>query len=239
ATATTAPAAAKPADPAKPASTTAVASATPGTPVAKPGDKPGTNAAKREPKITDTKNSCALDPAKPYFIEFRSRMAVSYGHAFVVFGKLNAGGHIERANVAGLHPAGDDASSWLAGHVVPVKSETGPSIGDLEEKYVSARYCVNLSEAKFKKVWDYIRKKQADSPVWYANTTNCVAFIKDIAESMNLKTSGPVIQYPEVFVNNLRALNTSNEASLTVIPYNQWGVEAPKDVAKINDGLRR
>ncbi len=166
-------------------------------------------------------------------------MAVSYGHAFAVFGRLTPAGRIERADVAGLHPAGDDPSSWLAGHVVPVKSETGASIGDLEEKYVSARYCVNLTEAEYKKTVAFIRQKQKDSPVWYANTTNCVAFIKDIASSMGLKTPLSVISYPEVFVNNLREMNGSSGASLTMIPYNQWGMDAPKDAAKINDGLHR
>jgi hypothetical protein len=229
-------AAAQPA--AKPAYTTASVTAAP-----KPADtaaKPAAaTAGKRQPKITDTANSCAINPAKPYFVEFRARMAVSYGHAFVVFGRLTPGGRIERADVAGLHPAGDDPSSWLAGHIVPVKSETGPSLGDLEEKYVSARYCVNLSEAEYKKTYAYIRQKQKDSPTWYANTNNCVAFIKDIAQSMGLKTPVNVISYPEVFVNNVREMNGSSQMATTAIPYAQWGMEAPKETAKINDGLHR
>src|SRR5690242_15158278 len=42
----------------------------------------------------------AYKPAKPYFIEFRSRSALSYGHTFSVYGRLNAQGKIVESVVA-------------------------------------------------------------------------------------------------------------------------------------------
>ena len=47
-------------------------------------------------------------PGKPYFVEFRSRTAVSYGHTFVFYGRLGDGNSFASYKVAGLHPKGDD-----------------------------------------------------------------------------------------------------------------------------------
>ena len=39
-----------------------------------------------------------------YFIEFRSRYALSYGHSYVVFGRVNEAGEMVDPEVAGLAP---------------------------------------------------------------------------------------------------------------------------------------
>jgi hypothetical protein len=103
-----------------------------------------------------------------HFIEFRSRYAVSYGHTFVVHGRLNARGEVgplSAANVAGFHPAGAGPELWTAGHLVPVPAETGPSDGDLEEQYVSARFRVYLTAEQYENLAAHIRAKQASSAV--------------------------------------------------------------------------
>src|SRR4051812_29269923 len=143
-----------------------------------------------------------------YFIEFRSRYALSYGHTFAVFGRANARGGITSFEVAGLHPAGDDPTPWMIGHVSPVPSETGASDGDRDEKYVSARYRVMLSEPEYRKVTAYIKDLQANSPAWHAIAYNCNAFVADIARSMGLKTPSSTLLYPADFINELRTLNT-------------------------------
>ena len=101
-----------------------------------------------------TARSKAAHAAGAYYIEFRSRYAQSYGHTFAMFGRLNARGQIVEREVAGLHPAGDSPVPWMIGHLVFVPSETGPSDGDLEEKYVSARYRVVLSESEYPARYD-------------------------------------------------------------------------------------
>src|SRR5919107_666399 len=61
-----------------------------------------------------------------YFVEFRSRYALSYGHTFLVHGRLNDKGEIgelSAKNVAGFHPMGDGPELWTVGHVVPVPAE--------------------------------------------------------------------------------------------------------------------
>lgn len=151
---------------------------------------------------------------KPYFIEFRGRAAANYGHMYVLYGRVNARDEIVASRIAGLHPAGDAANcyncslfNWSIGHLVPVPSETGASDGDLEEKYVTARYRVWLTAAQYKDVDHYVRKLQADNPTWNALFNNCVGFGRNIAEHMGLKLPAALWIEPEDFVNGLRELN--------------------------------
>jgi hypothetical protein len=137
----------------------------------------------------------------PYYVDFRARTAASWGHAFVWYGKTG-----ERAvEVAGLTPAGDTLE-YVLGHVTFVPSETGASYGDLDPEYLTAHYRVYLNEADAKKVFAYIKKLRASTPVWNAETMNCTGFIGNIAEFMGLKTPNRW-QRPENYVNNLKAIN--------------------------------
>ncbi len=153
-------------------------------------------------------------PGRSYFIEFRARSAANYGHMYVLYGRVNGADQIVASRIAGLHPAGDKADcfncslfNWTIGHLVPVPAETGASDGDLEEKYVTARYRVWLTAAEFKRVDAYIKKQQADNPTWNALFNNCVEFGRGIAEFMGLKMSGFVWQEPKDFVDGLREEN--------------------------------
>ena len=137
----------------------------------------------------------------PYYIDFRARTAASWGHAFVWYGKTS-----ERAvEVAGLTPAGDTLP-YIIGHLTWVPSETGASYGDLDPEYLTASYRVYLNEADAKKAFAYIKKLQASSPVWNAETTNCTSFIGSIADFMGLKVPHRW-QRPEEYVNSLKAMN--------------------------------
>ena len=147
-----------------------------------------------------------------YFIEFRSRYALSYGHSYVVFGRVNEAGEMVDPEVAGLAPASKSAVPYVLGHIVPVPSETGWSDGDLEEPYRSASWRIMLDEAQYTKVVAYIRKLQASSPVWQASVYNCNAFTADIARSMGFKTP-PIWLRPQQFMTRLREMNTAPSAA--------------------------
>jgi hypothetical protein len=143
-----------------------------------------------------------------YFVDFRSRTAATYGHAFVWYGRLTAQGRVGQIEVAGLHPASDNPVPYVIGHLFPVPAETGKSYGDLDEQYLTANYRVYLSEADARRVFAYIRYKQETSPLWLAGIYNCTRFIADIADYMGLRT--PVAatwMYPEDMVNSLKELN--------------------------------
>jgi len=143
-----------------------------------------------------------------YFVEFRSRYALSYGHTYVVFGTASPGGGVAKMEVAGLHPASESEAPYVLGHFVPVPAETGWSDGDLEEKYRSASWRVMLDEAEYRKVTAYIRKLQASSPVWQASVYNCNAFAGDVARSMGYKVPSKYLR-PQQFITKLRELNTT------------------------------
>src|SRR6266536_548366 len=81
--------------------------------------KPASNA--RKPAATET----SPYPDKQYFIEFRARSAYSYGHTFLVHGRV--GQKITADDVIGLHPFTESSIPWLIGHLIPVPSETGAS----------------------------------------------------------------------------------------------------------------
>jgi hypothetical protein len=137
----------------------------------------------------------------PYYVDFRARTAASWGHAFVWYGKTSE----RKVEVAGLTPAGDTAA-YMLGYVTWVPSETGASYGDLDPDYLIASYRVYLSEADAKKVFAYIKKLRASSPVWSAEVSNCTAFIGDIASFMGLKTPVRWLR-PENYVNRLKEMN--------------------------------
>ncbi|MGL4399423.1 MAG: hypothetical protein ACRCXD_06120, partial [Luteolibacter sp.] len=50
---------------------------------------------------------------KPYFVEFRARSALSYGHTFAAFGRRAPDGSIRKFEVAGLHPATESPVPWM------------------------------------------------------------------------------------------------------------------------------
>lgn len=151
---------------------------------------------------------------KPYFAEFRARSAATYGHMYVLYGQVNGRNEIIKSDIAGLHPAGDrndcvncSVFTWSIGHFLFVPAETGASDGDLEEKYVTARYRVMLDAATYKKLTAHISKLKADPPLWNALWKNCVSFGNGIAETIGLKTPGFVWLQPKEYVENLRELN--------------------------------
>lgn len=155
--------------------------------------------------------------AKPYFIDFRSRSAQSYGHSFVVYGKLDAKGRIpydrkgvllhSMTEVAGLHPASTSNVPYSLGHLIPVPSETGPSDGDTEIQYMTANYRIDLTPEQYADVVSYIKGLQASSPVWHAVAYNCSAFIGDIAQHMGLKTPNSLL-FPDNWINSLKKMNS-------------------------------
>jgi len=141
----------------------------------------------------------------PYYVDFRARTAASWGHAFVWFGKTSE----REVEVAGLTPAGDTVP-YVLGHLIWVPSETGASYGDLDPQYLTASYRVYLNESDAKRVFAYIKRLQASSPVWNAETANCTSFIGSIANFMGLKV--PLRwQRPEDYVNSLKAMNGGSQ----------------------------
>jgi hypothetical protein len=155
----------------------------------------------------------ASKQAFPYYIEFRSRSAQSYGHTFSIFGRLDSRGKMLTKEVAGLHPFTESPIPWMIGHLVLVPSETGASDGDTEDQYVTARFRVDLTEAEYVKLVAYIREHQAHSPVWHAVLYNCNAWIGDVARFMGMEAPLATLQYPEDYITELRDMNINRHSA--------------------------
>src|SRR5260221_1718863 len=140
--------------------------------------------AQDKPAATPASAQAQTNSKAVYYVDFRSRTAASYGHAFVWYGRADQ----KQIEVAGLHPATENVIPYILGHIIPVPSETGKSYGDLDEQYLTASYRVYLTDAQARQVFAYIKQKQANSPVWQAGTVNCTGFISDVAAYMGLRT---------------------------------------------------
>jgi hypothetical protein len=141
-----------------------------------------------------------------YFIEFRSRYALSYGHSYVIFGRIDEKGAMVSPEVAGLAPATNDTAPYVIGHFLPVPAETGWSDGDLEEEYRSASWRIMLTEPEYREVVADIRKLKAKARFWHASLYNCNAFTAEIARSMGYKTPNIWLR-PQEFITKLRQMN--------------------------------
>jgi hypothetical protein len=147
----------------------------------------------------------AGEGARPYFVEFRARSAHSYGHTFLVHGRV--GQKITKRDVIGLHPASESSVPWMIGHLIPVVSETGASDGDYEDKYIIARYRVLLTEPEYKKTLAMMRGMQKNHPVWHAVLYNCNRFVGDIAQNMGLRSPSNSLLMPKEYINTLKSVN--------------------------------
>jgi hypothetical protein len=152
--------------------------------------------------------------SKRYFIEFRSRAAADYGHLYVLYGKVNSRDEIVESHISGLFPSGDSANcvncsvfNWTVGHLIFVPSKTGASDGDLEEKYVTARYRVWMDKAHYKELAAYITKLRKEVPVWNAIIQNCTEYGRTIAMHMGLHVPFWLWMEPKTFVTDLREMN--------------------------------
>jgi len=168
----------------------------------------------------------ASNSARPYFVEFRARSALSYGHTFLVHGRV--GQKITARDVIGLHPATESSVPWMIGHLVPVVSETGASDGDFEEQYVIARYRVLLTEAEYKKTLAMMRGMQRNHPVWHAVLYNCNRFVGDIAQNMGLRSPGNALLMPKDYINTLKAVNNGRSVLSGPEPAREQTASAPK-----------
>ena len=156
---------------------------------------------------------------KPYYVEFRARSALSYGHTFAVYGrvgtKIGAGSY-----VAGLHPFTESSIPWMIGHLIPVISDTGAGDGDAEEFYVSARYRILLSKAEYAKLAPFMNKLRSSSVLWHAAFYNCNAFVGDIARYVGLDVPDTLLK-PQEFINQMKALNKGRARVSATAPLHQ------------------
>lgn len=153
-------------------------------------------------KIPVNSKACTHLPGKPYFVEFRARNAASWGHTFVLYGKLGGGNRFASYKVAGLHPKGD-STQYTIGIWVPVPAETGPSDGDIDEQFLAGKFCVPLTEAEYKQLVPFIKKLQSSHSTWHGAGYNCNSFGMDIAKFVGLDAPNPNMHVPQELIKLL------------------------------------
>jgi hypothetical protein len=185
---------------------TAAAAETPAAPEAASSASSGEVTPLKEVEVRPAARPAAPDPTRPYFVEFRARAALSYGHTFLVHGRV--GDPITPKSVVGLHPAErpGDETPWMIGHFIAVPSETGWSDGDVgyNDKYIIAKYRVYLTEAEYRVVLAKMRQMQRSTPLWHAVIYNCNAFVGDIARYMGLQAPLSHWLMPKDYINGIR-----------------------------------
>jgi hypothetical protein len=157
-------------------------------------------------RIPVNSKACPRVAGKPYFVEFRARNAASWGHTFVLYGKLGSGNSFASYKVAGLHPKGD-STQYTIGIWMPVPAETGASDGDIDEQFLAAKYCVALSEAEYNKLVPYIKKLQSSHSTWHGAGYNCNSFGMDIAKFVGLDAPNPNMHVPQELIKLLKKSN--------------------------------
>ena len=86
-------------------------------------------------------------------------------------------------------------------------------MGNLEEKYVLARYRVWIDAAQYRRLVAFIQQRKAHPAPWHAFLNNCVTFGRDVAALLNLnipllmRVSPAVVMYPESVVGWIRDAN--------------------------------
>jgi hypothetical protein len=162
-------------------------------------------AAPNSPEQTANVPAVQPQPSSAYYIEFRVAKIGTYGHSYVVYGRLNAQGKPAESRYADLHPTGNYALMAL-GHVLPVPANTtwNPEVAQLP---VDFSYRRKLNATQYKNLVAAIqRSRTKQQPYWNAITYNCNHYIAELAKAAGLRAPTDfLVSY--AFVPALRDLN--------------------------------
>lgn len=140
-----------------------------------------------------------------YYIEFRAARIGTYGHSYVVYGRLNARGEPADFHYTDRHPMGNYGIMAL-GHVLPVPANTqwDPEVLTLP---ISSTYRQRLTAGQYQNLLRAVRAAQAETaPTWNALANNCNHYAAGLARAAGLKAPTN-LQLSYDFVPTLRELN--------------------------------
>lgn len=141
-----------------------------------------------------------------YYVEFRSIDGFLYGHAIVVYGRLNA-----RGQAADVHYAGFEPEAGWAGLIV---GHVGPVAGVIRTSKESANFAIvdsyrrTLSEAQYRKLIAAVETAKKKKVYWNALAYNCLDFLADMAHAVGLRAPGNLV-HPYVYIGAMRSMNES------------------------------
>ena len=141
---------------------------------------------------------------RPYFVDFRSRAGYFFGHTFIVYGRLDAGGRAHGARYAGIYPR-DDELGLVVGMAIPVPASVRGVEGDYEEPVTNV-YRRRLTAAQYARLKATVHHVTQSERYWNILTYNCNDFAVDIANALNMRTPSSML-LPVNFIGQLRILN--------------------------------
>jgi hypothetical protein len=161
-------------------------------------------------ETTSSIGAAATDHPKPagggsYYIEFRVAEIGTYGHSYVMYGRLGGSGQPADRHYADLHPVGSYALMAL-GHVLPVPANTtwDPDVLKLP---VASSYRRKLSAAEYQKLLAAIKRANANKqPYWNALTNNCNHYVAALARAIGMNAPDD-LKVSYAFIPSLRTLN--------------------------------
>jgi hypothetical protein len=151
-----------------------------------------------------------------YYIEFRVAQIGTYGHSYVMYGRLGGNGQPADRRYADLHPVGNYALMAI-GHVLPVPANTtwDPDVLKLP---VSSTYRRKLSAAEYQNLLAAVKRANANkNPTWNALTNNCNHYVAELARAIGMKAPND-LQLSYAFVPSLRALNEPGQSAAAPQP---------------------
>jgi hypothetical protein len=147
-----------------------------------------------------------LSPAvasERYAIEFRARSGGIFGHAYIAYGRVDAGGRLMRPRYAGFYPSGVlEDTPLLAVLATPSLIKFKPR----DTRRTDMVYRRQISAPMYAALPSEVRELRRDRPLWHLTFYNCNSFVADIAGWMGLSVPG-TLQLPKDFVRDLYVLN--------------------------------
>jgi hypothetical protein len=141
-----------------------------------------------------------------YYVEFRAADMGVYGHSYIAFGKLSAGGRPLTVQYADFHPRGGEIG-LAVGHVVPVAAGMQPEPEVLKLPLTSV-WRKPISATDYRKLTAAVAAARANPKVWSAIAYNCNSFVGDMAEAIGLK-SPPSLLFSTSYIPALMSLNSA------------------------------
>jgi hypothetical protein len=170
-----------------------------------------TKAEAQEPQTATAVASTPAPAAKPaparsggYYIEFRSGQIGTYGHSYVVYGRLNARGEPADRHYADRYPVGGYLA-MAVGHVMPVPANKEWDPGVLTLPIVSS-FRRKLNEAQYRKLVAAVKRARASKQYWNAIANNCNHFIAELAVAIGMNVPAG-LQVSYTFIPALRDAN--------------------------------
>jgi hypothetical protein len=172
-------------------------------------------------QATSSIGTGAVEQHKPagggaYYIEFRVAQIGTYGHSYVMYGRLGGNGQPADRHYADLHPVGNYALMAI-GHLLPVPANTtwDPDVLKLP---VSSSYRRKLSAAEYQRLLAAVRQANANKqPTWNALTNNCNHYVATLARAIGMNAPSD-LRLSYSFVPALKEMNEPAGSATAAAP---------------------